>query len=125
MQGYYDYFPRVIPERPIAITGFMGAITDWDRTEEELMRCGERIVNMRHVFNLREGINPLDYKMPPRMIGNPPFKEGPTAGVTANIGEQITRGLNQLDWDLKTTKPSRDKLLELGLDDVADELWPK
>ena len=63
--------------------------------------------------------------MPPRIVGNPPFKEGPTAGVTANIDEQITRGLNQLDWDLKTTKPSREKLLELGLDDVADELWPQ
>ncbi len=25
MEGYYDYFPKVIPERPIAITGFVGA----------------------------------------------------------------------------------------------------
>lgn len=105
------------------ITRFMQAITDWDRTEEELMKCAERIINMRHVFNLREGINPLDYKMPPRMIGNPPFKQGPTARVTVDIDEQITRSLKQLDWDLETTKPSRKKLLELGLDDVADELW--
>jgi hypothetical protein len=29
-----------------------------------------------------------------------------------------------LDWDRKTTKPSRNKLLELGLDDIAEELWP-
>ena len=57
------------------------------------------------------------------MIGNPPFEEGPTANVSVDIDEQITRGLNQLDWDLETTKPSRKKLLELGLDDVADELW--
>ena len=57
------------------------------------------------------------------MIGNPPFKQGPTARVTVDIDEQITRSLKQLDWDLETTKPSRKKLLELGLDDVADELW--
>ncbi len=29
-----------------------------------------------------------------------------------------------LDWDPVTTKPSKKKLLELGLDDIANELWP-
>ena len=29
-----------------------------------------------------------------------------------------------LDWDRVLTKPSKKKLLELGLDDVAEELWP-
>ena len=29
-----------------------------------------------------------------------------------------------MDWDLKTAKPSKKKLLELGLEDVASELWP-
>jgi len=29
-----------------------------------------------------------------------------------------------MDWDLKTAKPSKKKLQELGLDDVAKELWP-
>jgi hypothetical protein len=29
-----------------------------------------------------------------------------------------------MDWDLKTAKPSKKKLLELGLEDVARELWP-
>jgi len=29
----------------------------------------------------------------------------------------------EMDWDPKTTKPSRKRLLELGLEDVAGELW--
>jgi hypothetical protein len=29
-----------------------------------------------------------------------------------------------MDWDLNTAKPSKEKLLELGLADVAQELWP-
>jgi len=29
-----------------------------------------------------------------------------------------------MDWDLNSGKPSKKKLLELGLDDVAQELWP-
>jgi len=78
----------------------------------------------RHVFNLREGINPLDYKVHSRIIGRPPQSDGPLVGVTADIEAQIYYSLGQLDWSRVTTKPSRKKLLELGLDDVADELWP-
>jgi len=29
-----------------------------------------------------------------------------------------------MDWDLKTTKPSRQKLIYLGLEDLIDDLWP-
>jgi aldehyde:ferredoxin oxidoreductase len=106
------------------ITGFMKAVTGWDRSEDELLKAGERIINMRHVFNLREGINPLEYKVHPRIIGRPPLKEGPLAGATADIEAQVYWGLGALDWGRVTAKPSRKKLLELGLNDVAEELWP-
>ena len=106
------------------ITGFMSAVTGWDRSTDELLKCGERIANMRHVFNLREGINPLEHKVHGRIIGRPPQEEGPLAGITANIEAQVYWGLGALDWSRVTTKPSRNKLLELGLDDVAEELWP-
>lgn len=79
---------------------------------------------MRHVFNLREGINPLKLKVHPRIIGKPPQKEGPLAGVTADLEAQVYWCLGALDWDRVTTKPSRNKLMELGLKDVAEELWP-
>jgi hypothetical protein len=46
------------------------------------------------------------------------------AGVTADIEAQIYWNLGALDWDRVTTKPSRAKLLALGLEDVARELWP-
>ena len=29
-----------------------------------------------------------------------------------------------MDWDTATGKPSKAKLLELGLDDIAEVLWP-
>jgi len=106
------------------MVGFMKTVTGWDRSEDELLKCGERILNMRHAFNLREGINPLENKMPPRTIGRPPQKEGPLAGVSVDVEAQIYWDLGALDWSRVTTKPSRKKLLELGLDDVAEDLWP-
>jgi aldehyde:ferredoxin oxidoreductase len=103
---------------------FMKAVTGWERSLDELMKCGERIANMRHVFNLREGINPLHNYVHPRVIGDPPQTEGPLAGVRADIEAQVYWCLGALGWDRVTTKPSRQKLLELGLGDVAEELYP-
>ncbi len=106
------------------ISGFMSAVTGWERSLEELLKAGERIATMRHVFNLREGINPLKWKVHPRIAGSPPQKAGPLASVTADFDAQVYWNLGALDWDRVTTKPSKKKLLELGLNDVAQELWP-
>ncbi|MBA7621313.1 hypothetical protein ES703_28673 [subsurface metagenome] len=107
------------------IAGFMSAVTGRDCSVDEMLKAGERIANMRHVFNLREGVNPLERNVHPRVIGRPPQKEGPLAGVSADIEAQVYWNLGALDWDRATTKPSKKKLLELGLDDVAQDLWPQ
>jgi aldehyde:ferredoxin oxidoreductase len=100
------------------------AATGWDLTQDDLMKIGERIANIRHAFNLREGINPLEWAVHPRIVGDPPLDAGPLAGVSTDHEHQVYWGLGALDWDRNTAKPSRQKLLSLGLDDVADELWP-
>ncbi len=107
------------------LTGFMSAVTGWNRSMDELLKAGERIANMRHVFNLREGINPLKREVHPRIIGNPPHEAGPLAHKTVDIKAEIYWNLGALDWERVTTKPSKKKLLELGLDDVAKDLWPE
>jgi len=56
-------------------------------------------------------------------MGRPPKTKGPNAGVTLVEDEVYNEFLTAMDWDIKTTKPSREKLLELGLDDVADVLY--
>ncbi len=115
----YWAFPNVEP-----IAEFMRVVTGWDVTNEELLKTGERIANIRQAFNIREGLAPLKFKVPDRVLGKPPLKEGPVAGVIVDEDTMIKEYLTAMDWDLKTAKPSRKKLLELGLADVAQELWP-
>jgi aldehyde:ferredoxin oxidoreductase len=79
---------------------------------------------LRHAFNLREGINELNWPVNPRIVGKPPQTVGPLAGITADIEAQVYWCLGALDWDRVTTKPSKAKLLSLGLDYVAKVLWP-
>ena len=106
------------------VTEFISAVTGWDVTMDELIKTGERITNIRHAFNIREGLNPLQFKVPDRLLGKPPLKEGPLAGIVIDEDTMIKEYLAAMDWDPKTAKPSKKKLQELGLEDVAKELWP-
>jgi aldehyde:ferredoxin oxidoreductase len=115
----YWAFPTIDP-----IAEFMRAVTGWEINNDELLKIGERISNIRHAFNIREGLNPLKFKVPDRVIGQPPQKEGPLAGVTVDEDTMDAEYLAAMDWDLNTAKPSKNKLLELGLEDVSQELWP-
>ena len=106
-----------------AVPEFINAVTGWNTTLDELFKTGERIANLRHAFNLREGINPLQFKVPDRTLGRPPLKEGPLAGVTVDEDTLVKEYLAAMDWDAKTAKPSKKRLEELSLNDVAKDLW--
>jgi aldehyde:ferredoxin oxidoreductase len=97
---------------------FLNAVTGWDATVEEVLTTGERIANLRQAFNIREGLNPLEYVVSGRLEGRPPLKSGPLAGVTIDQDAVNREFLEAMDWDVKTAKPSRSKLAELGLDDL-------
>jgi aldehyde:ferredoxin oxidoreductase len=88
------------------------------------MKAGERIANVRHCFNLREGINELRWFAHPRTYGEPAQKTGPLQGVTIDAKAQNYWNLGAMDWDHVTTKPSKKKLESLGLKDIAEELYP-
>ena len=76
------------------------------------------------MVNLREGLSPKDFKLRGRPIGEPPLKEGKLANVTVDVDRLVSEYYKALDWDPETGKPSKKKLLELGLEDVAKDLWP-
>jgi len=113
--GYLSYPAQYIPD-------FLTAVTGWEYTLDSCLNAGERIGTIRHLFNLREGLNPLKYFMNPRAVGKPPLREGPVANVTLDDDTMIKDYLKAMDWDLITTKPSAKKLQELGLSQLAKDL---
>jgi aldehyde:ferredoxin oxidoreductase len=104
---------------------FLNAVTGWDRSWEDILKAGERIANIRHLFNLREGINELKWPIHPRIIGKPPFTTGPLANATLDIDAEVYWMLGAMDWDWESTKPSKKKLLDLGIYDIAKDLYPE
>jgi aldehyde:ferredoxin oxidoreductase len=113
----YMSLPRVD-----VIAEFMKAITGWDVTINDLVVTGERIANIRQAFNIREGIDQRQFGISNRLLGRPPHKEGPLAGVTVDADSLVREYLKAMDWDSETARPSDRKLRELGLEDVARQL---
>lgn len=89
---------------------------------EDLLTIGERIASLRMAFNIREGVRLSDWKIPGRMIGDPPFKAGPLKDITIDLHTLTSEYLEKIEWDVKTGKPSSKKLEELGLAKIAKDL---
>jgi hypothetical protein len=52
-EGWHSFSLECVPK-------FLSAIVEWDWGMAALLRTGQRIANMRHIFNLREDVNALD-----------------------------------------------------------------
>ena len=113
--GYLTYPVESLPEQLSAATG-------WEYTLDDLYPVGERIATIRHLFNLREGLNPLLRRVPARMIGQPAQEAGPLAGVTVDYQTQIREYLEAVGWDASTTMPGADALRALGLDELVAQV---
>jgi aldehyde:ferredoxin oxidoreductase len=98
------------------------AVTGWETNMWELMRIGERRINLMRAFNAREGMTADDDVLPPRVTE--PLAEGPSAGNTLDLG-QWTRDkelyYGMLGWDVRGI-PTRAKLHDLELGWLVDEL---
>ena len=95
-------------------------VTGWEITADELRRSGQRISNLKKLFNIREGWTRADDTLPPRTLEEP-LPNGVAAGV----------GLSREDLDFMIDGYYRargwmdnglipiEKLAELGLRDLC------
>jgi len=101
----------------------IAAATGWDITINELMKTGERIYNLCRAFNVREGITKKDDTLPKRFTE--PLPEGPYAGEA--FPEMVLEKMPDYYYefsgrDIETGIPTKEKLEELDLVNVAKEL---
>jgi len=96
----------------------MSAITGWDLTPENLVHTGQRIAAMLHAFNLREGFQPSDYKVPPRVCGNPPLTAGKLKDVKVDFEELQRQYYEAMGYDRATSDILPETIESLGLKDV-------
>ncbi len=106
------------------LSAFLALITGWKMSYRKIfLKTGERISNLIHAFNIKQGFTMKDCELPYRFLREPP-PDGGSKGAVVHIQPMLREYFKLRDWDWDTGKPSREKLLELELDDIAADLWP-
>ena len=98
---------------PEDILHWINAVTGWDMTREELIRAGERLHNMKRVYNNKLGISRKDDQLPPRLAYHD-RKTGASAGILPNMAKILTEYYDIRGWSDEGI-PSEDKLKTLEL----------
>ncbi len=107
-----------IDSMPMDFVGCINAITGWGLDYPELAETGKRIATLLHGFNIREGFKPGDFVLPERARGNPPLEVGELAGVTIDSEALKRQYYEAMGFDPQTGVVGKDRIVELGLDDV-------
>jgi len=94
------------------------ALTGWGHDESELLRCGERIQNLRAAFNRREGILPADFAPHARMLGEGDglLTAGPLRGIQVPLLSLRDDYFDAMCWNKKSGALSQSRAKELGID---------
>ncbi len=98
------------------LEAFIKAVTGWEVTMWEIMKLGERRINLMRAFNAREGFTAADDKLPERMFA--PIPDGIAEGK--HVPREALMAAKEayyafMGWDPVTGNPTPMKLRELGL----------
>lgn len=109
---------------PTYISKLFSACTGWDTTPADIIKSGERIFTIFKAYTVRDGLTRKDDAWPDRFFTEP-LPEGPAKGaiLSKDTIEQVLDEYYELrGWDKESGLPTAEKLIELGLHDIADEL---
>ena len=124
MQVASLYSAKILSELYSAATGI-------EKSTEDIVRAGERALNIYKAINVKEGFTRKDDAFPKRWFT--PLKHAEEELVlrdyTTNepvteqdLEKMLDSYYDEKGWDIKTGIPTRQKLTELGLDYVAKDL---
>jgi aldehyde:ferredoxin oxidoreductase len=111
-------FANVEPQEKVNL---INAACGLNWTVEDMMKFGERSWNLKRAINNRMGLTRANDRLPKALLE--PFTDGGSAGFSPDLEGMLYAYYEARSWDMESGKPSRGKLLELGLEEVARDLW--
>jgi aldehyde:ferredoxin oxidoreductase len=103
------------------MTDMLNAVTGWNYTVKDVVKIGERSVNLKRAISNKLGVTRADDHLP--RIASAPLDGGATAGKSPDMDVMLKEYYEWRKWDWNTGKPTKEKLVELGLPGVAKDLW--
>ena len=102
----------------------LNVATGMNMTLEEARTAAERIWNLIRAFAVREGYRREHDRLPPRFLEEP-IKTGPSSGMAITrqmLDELLDQYYEFRGWDKTTGIPTRERLMQLGLEDIARDM---
>jgi aldehyde:ferredoxin oxidoreductase len=112
---------KFAPLSPTRISEFLSAITGWTCTPESLMAAGDRSLNIKRAISSKLGLTREHDRLPE--ICMRPLDEGTSADLVPEMDKMLREYYAYRAWDWETGRPSKEKLLELGMNQVAEDLY--
>jgi len=109
---------------PEYLVNLLRLVTGITMTSDQLLRAGERTINIERMFCVREGISRQHDTLPER-YKKEPLPDGPGKGETINIEKMLDEYYTERGWDLKTGIPTIKKLNEIGLNKISESFQTK
>ena len=109
---------------PVQVTQLcemLNALTGWDYDPEKLLAAGDRSVNLKRAISNRLGVTRQHDELP--KICLEPLQEGSSDGSRPDMEAMLKQYYSYRGWDWETGKPSKEKLIELELAQVAQDLY--
>jgi len=97
------------------------AVTGINCKPDEFIKIGERIVNLERAYIVREGFRRKDDAVPRRMLEEP-IVDRHIPPIGKNLDLMLDDYYTLRGWDLNSAIPKEEKLHELDLDFVIDDL---
>jgi len=98
---------------PTKVIEWLNYVTGWNLTSKELLTIGEKLHNLKRMYNVRLGTNRKDDTLPPRLL-HLARNDGMAAGVLPELDKMLEEYYQLRGWD-KNGIPTEKKLKELGL----------
>jgi len=99
------------------IAELLNAATGLKWSLEELLKVGERVINLQRMINIRDGKGP-EYDKLPKRISSEPAKEGFRKGKLVPFKSMLKEYYKLRGWN-ELGIPTSEKLSELGIKEVS------
>jgi aldehyde:ferredoxin oxidoreductase len=104
------FIGRVGPKK---VSEWLHLVCDWNLSQDDVMLTGERLFNLKRLYNAKLGISRKDDILPPRLFaGAKP--DGSAKGVLPNLGSMLYEYYNLRGWTQEGI-PGDEKTTQLGL----------
>ncbi len=111
------FAPLQVPQ----LCDMINALTGWEFSPEDLLAAGDRSINIKRAISNTFGLSREHDSVP--KIAMDALEEGTTAGVQPDLEVMLKEYYQYRGWDWETGKPGKDKLIELGLNHVAEDFY--